>query len=840
MVNFKLKKAAIYRAVLLDKFFFIKRASIFGKFSLLLSLGFLGLFFTKDYFSLGEVLVKQENFLPSSLFFFSLFLLFSQVELFFEEFVKKPKNLMSVDEGVENIDKINVADFLSFESAKIIEKVDKEGGIDSYLLLYHLLKDSRNMNFVFSRALIDRKHSVQELKNIFSQRGKLNEQSYSDCFLKTVADALYVTKRRGGDKITNEDIFVSLSEHNEYLREMLYRAGLRREDVFDLAVWELKLKEKESPYLYKNLIKRGRIGMEWASGHTPFLDNFAIDWTRAVRFAGFPEVVGHSKEIESLERVLSRGEMNSAILTGEPGSGRKSIIQKIASKSFLGESLPEVNHRKFLELDIAALLAHADGVEETERLLTEIFNEATNAGNIILIINELHNFVGGEQRPGVIDISGIISSFLHIPDFRVVGITSYLGYRQNIEKNPAILSLLEKIEIKEATKRDTLALLKRKSLSLERKYKMLISFSAIKQVIDVSDRYIKNVPFPEKALDILEEAVVHANQHGENILLPRHANNIVSERTEIPVGEADIKEKEVLLNMENLIHERMVNQEGAVKAVSYALRRSRADMDTRKGLIGSFLFLGPTGVGKTEMARSIADIYFGAEKKVNRIDMSEFQSISDASRLIGSPTNEGILTSGVREDPFSLILLDEIEKAHPDILNLFLQVLDEGHITDGMGRKVDFQNAMLIATSNAGYQVILDAVENNSDWDETKDKLLKSVFTKGVFRPEFVNRFDEVVLFKPLSKEDLTKIVGFQLKKLAKSLKKKDIEFIITEELERKIVEIGGNTGFGAREIQRSIQNNIGDVLSSAILKDELKRGDSFSFNEEDFSIIKK
>jgi len=834
MVNFQLKKTAIYRALLLDKIIFFKRAEIFSKLFLIISLIFIFLFLTKDLF------LEDRNFLSFSAFSFSLFLFFSQIELFFENYLKKTKNLMSLEEAIKSIEKINIADFLDFESAKIVEKADKRGGVDSFLLLYFLLKESKNMDFIFYRILIDKKQASQDLENIFDKRGRVKGEDYSECFLKTMADALYTAKERGGEKITNEDIFVSLGEHNDYLREILYRAGLRRNDVLDLARWQLQAKENENPLLYKNLIKRGRLGIEWASGHTPFLDNFALDWTKAMKFSGFPETVGHKKEAESLERILSRNEMNSVILVGEPGSGRKSIIQKVIKKSFLGESIEEVNHRRFLEVDLSSLLAYADGIEETERMLDEIFREATRAGNIILIINDFHNFVGGEKRPGVIDISGVISPYLHLPDFRVIGITSYLGFQQNIEANPSILSLLEKIEVKEATEEDTLLLLQRKSLFLERKYKMLISFSALKKTISLSARYIKNTPFPEKALDVLEEAAVHVNQKKEQILLPQHIEKIVTERTEIPVGEIDTNEKEVLLNMEQLIHERMVNQETAVKAVSYALRRSRADVDTRKGLIGSFLFLGPTGVGKTEMARAIADVYFGNEKKVNRVDMSEFQNVSDVSRLIGSSSSEGILTSGVREDPFSLVLLDEIEKAHPDILNLFLQVLDEGHITDGMGRKVDFQNAMLIATSNAGYQIILDAVEKKEDWGEVKKRILKSLFSQGIFRPEFINRFDEVVLFKPLSKEDLVSIAGFQLEKLVKNLENKEINFMITEELKKKIVEISYDPVFGAREMQRAIQNNIGDVLSSAILREELKKGDSFSINEEDFSIIIK
>ncbi len=760
--------------------------------------------------------------------------------MFFEDHLKKPKLLISISEAAENIESINIADFLDFESAGIIEKTEKMGGVDSYLLLFFLLRDAKEMDFVFYRILMDKEQSVRELENMFRERGRVNGGGYSECFTKTIIDAFNIAKERGNERITNEDIFVALGEHNGYLQNNLYQKGLQKKDIFKLTSWQIRAKHQEDPWLYKNLIKRGRIGIEWSAGYTPFLENFSIDWTRAMKLAGFPETIGHEREADSLERVLSRNEINSTVLVGEPGAGRKSIIQKIIKKSFLGEGLPEINHRRFLELDLLTVATYAQGIEETERVLDEIFQETVKAGNIILIINDFHIFIDGEQKPGVIDISGVLAPYLHIPQFRIIGVTSYLGFRQNIEQKSSLLSLLEKIEVKEATEEDTLLLLERKALFLERKYRKLISFTAIKRTISLSARYIQNAPFPEKALDILEEAVVHINQKRKGILLASDVERIVSERIEIPVGEADAKEKDVLLNMENLLHERIVNQNEAVKAISLALRRSRADVDTRKSLIGSFLFLGPTGVGKTEMAKAIAGIYFGAEKKVNRIDMSEFQSISDISRLIGSSTEDGVLTSGIRDDPFSLILLDEIEKAHPDILNLFLQVLDEGHLTDGKGRKVDFQNSMLIATSNAGYQAILQAVEEKEDFAEIKKKIIKKLFRDSVFRPEFVNRFDEVALFKPLSKEDLLLVAQLELNKMAKNLEKKDMKFDITEELKKKIVEISYDPIFGAREMQRAIQNNIGDTLSSAILRGELERGDSFTVNAEDFTLQKK
>ncbi|PIR71645.1 MAG: hypothetical protein COU43_01445, partial [Candidatus Nealsonbacteria bacterium CG10_big_fil_rev_8_21_14_0_10_37_25] len=269
-----------------------------------------------------------------------------------------------------------------------------------------------------------------------------------------------------------------------------------------------------------------------------------------------------------------------------------------------------------------------------------------------------------------------------------------------------------------------------------------------------------------------------------------------------------------MLNLENLIHQRIINQEEAVKDVSAALRRARAQVTIRKGTIGSFLFLGPTGVGKTETSKALAEIYFGSEVRMIRLDMSEFQDVKDIPRLIGSPVQEGLLTTQVREKPFSLILVDEVEKAHPNILNLFLQVLDEGRLTDGLGRKIDFKNTIIIATSNAGYQIILEALSEKVEWQKVKERLLNYCFEKAIFRPEFINRFDAVVVFEPLSKKNLLDIAQLLLQKLKKNLAEKEIEFIITPALKEKIVELSYDPTFGARKMQRVIQDKLGNVLA--------------------------
>jgi ATP-dependent Clp protease ATP-binding subunit ClpC len=832
MANFNLKKSAIYPALTLGKIVFFRRADIFKIFFL-----FGGVVFSIAY-SFNFCFETKWPFLEFAILFFVLSLVFFEVDLFFRKYLKNPKLLIDNDVATENIEEVNIADFLSYESAVIFEEAQKVKGADSHTILLVLLEKTKDMDFVFHRALIDKNLIIYDLRSVVQER-KNNNDTYSHCFLKTIKDSLFVAEKRKAKKITPEDIFVALIDNNRYLQEVIYKKEINKEDVFQLTSWNLRLKEKENPFLYRNLLKKGSIGLEWTSGYTPFLDRFSRDITNEVKRGGFQETIGHQEEIKSVERVLSRGEVNSPIIVGEPGAGRRSVVRQIAKNSFLGVGAESVKHRRFLEVDLPLIISCFDNKEDVRSTIDKIFTEAYRAGNIILTINNFHNFVGEKEKMGVVDISGVLSSYLQVPSFRVIGVTNYTGFRKTVEKNERITSLMEKIEIKEVDEKETLLLLERFGLYFERRYKRMISFIALKEVISLSDRYIMKSCFPEKAIDLLEETMTYVSQLEDYIVLPSHVQKIVSEKTEVPVGKIDNKEKKILLDMEKLLGERIIGQERAVKAVSLALRRNRAGVDLRKGLIGSFLFLGSTGVGKTETAKALADIYFGSKKRVNRIDMSEFQSISDVSRLIGSFQEEGVLVSGVKEDPFSLILLDEIEKAHPDILNLFLQVLDEGHITSGRGEKIDFRNCMLVATSNAGYQIINEVLEQNDDLQEAKEKILKTIFRKSIFRPEFVNRFDEVVLFNSLKKEDLLFIADINLEKIKKHLKKKDIDFEISSELKKKIVEISYDPLFGAREMQRVIQNKVGDSLSSAILKGKIKRGDSFKVNPENFKIIK-
>jgi ATP-dependent Clp protease ATP-binding subunit ClpC len=528
------------------------------------------------------------------------------------------------------------------------------------------------------------------------------------------------------------------------------------------------------------------------------------------------------------------------LIVGDPAADRKSIVKALAQRCYLGTSLRELNNKRVVELDTVLLATQISDFEKLESTLDQIFSEVVASGNVILVIDNLDNFVGQKvQKAGTFDISGVLSKYLPLPAFKFIALTSHEGLHKDIEENSSFANSFEKVEVVEVTEAETINILQSVALDLEYAHKILVLYPSIREIVNLTARYMPSLPFPQKALDILEESVVYVQRLREKVVLPHHIAEIISKKTDIPVGKMEVKEKEVLLNLENLIHSRIINQQEAVSEISIAMRRARMGIGSKTRPMGTFLFLGPTGVGKTETAKALAQIYFGSEQKMIRIDMSEFQAISDIPRLIGatSPVEmQGLLTTPVRETPFSLVLLDEIEKAHPNILNLFLQVLDEGHITDGQGRKVVFTSTIIICTSNAGADIIFKQIESNQALE--KDKLLDAIFEKNIFRPEFVNRFDATVIFHPLTKDNLLQIAQLSLQDLQKNLKQKDIDFNITEPLKEKIVELSYKPEYGAREMRRVVQDKVENAVAQALLSDKIKKGDRFQINQETFEMI--
>ncbi|MFH1967964.1 MAG: ATP-dependent Clp protease ATP-binding subunit [bacterium] len=781
---------------------------------------------------------------------------------------------LKLSEAANSPENYNLAEFLGFNSSKIIDSAIKlsekrKRAVDSTSLFYSAVKESKDINLICSRLGLDIKKLQEDLKNCLEkseQKIKSNEV-FSEDFQKAILEALNAAKDMGHETIGEKEILIGLAKHNEFFKKTLVEFDLKEKDVENMAVWldsaENSLERSRKFWSYENLSRAGSVGRDFASGYTVTLDQFSIDWRSVVSKWAFKEIIGHKKEIENAEMILARSGLSNVLIVGEPGTGRKSIVEALAQKCYLENSLPELNNKRVVELDLVQLSSRIQNFEKMESVLDRIFSETVSSGNVILVIDELHNFVGQkQQKPGTVDISGILSKYLAVPKFQFIGITTYDGLHRRIEQNRSFSDSFRKVEVSEISEPETIRLLQNCALDFEYKHKILILYPAIREIVNLTARYMPSIPFPKKAIDVLDEAVVYVQTLKEKVLLPHHIAEIISQKTEIPVGKMDAKEKEVLLSLEKLIHQRIVNQEEAVKEISIAMRRARAGIGSGKRPMGTFLFMGPTGVGKTETSKALSQIYFGrsspdkasgghspsqishseiweGKEKMIRLDMSEFQAISDIPRLIGavSPVEmQGLLTTPVRETPFSLVLLDEVEKAHPDILNLLLQILDEGHITDGQGRKVVFTNTIIICTSNAGADMIFAQVESGKSLD--KQVLLGKLIDKGIFRPEFINRFDATVIFHPLTKENLLDISELMLNKLKSNLKEKEIDFEITDPLKEKIVEMSYKPEFGAREMRRVIQDNIESAVAEALLSDKLKKTNRFEINPENFEVL--
>lgn len=852
MFNFNLKKTAVFQAAKQERFPLFKFAKFFSQlFLFLFILSLLLVFFS----FMGAVSSNMAVKTPA--IFLALWLLFWDISLFTDLKIKRPEMASKISDAVLDIDNYNLAEFLSLQSAKIAGEAinfcrKRKIAVNSTSLFYSAVKASKEIAIISFRLGLNAKKLQEDLKNYLEKTqkqpdptaGREGPEPFSEDFQNTIKEAANISNARGRETIGEKEILAALAKHDEFFKKVLIDADLKNTDIENLTLWldsaENLLEKSKQFWTYENLLRQGSLGKDWASGYTITLDQFAIDWRRVVSKWAVREIIGHQKEIEQSEMVLARSNMSNVLLVGDQGTGRKSIVEAIAQKCYLGASLPELNNKRVVELDLVTLIARIQDPEKLEAILDQIFSEVVASGNVILAIDELQNFVGQSQaKPGVVDISGILSKYLPIPNFQFIAITDYSGLHKNIEANPSFAQFFRKIEVSEITESETIRILQSAALELEYKSKILILYPSIREIVNLTGRYMPSLPFPKKALDVLDETAVYIQTLKEKVVMPHHVAKIISDKTEIPVGKMDVKEKEVLLNLEDLIHKRIINQQEAVKEISIAMRRARAGIASKKRPMGTFLFLGPTGVGKTETSKALAQIYFGSEDKMIRIDMSEFQAISDIPRLVGavSPIEmQGLLTTPVRETPFSLILLDEVEKAHPNILNLFLQVLDEGHITDGQGRKVVFTNTIIICTSNAGAEMIFEAAELGRAVE--KDALLEVLFQKQIFRPEFINRFDAAVIFKPLTKDNLLKISELMLQSLQKNLKEKEIDFEITEPLKEKIVELSYKPAYGAREMRRVIQNKVENVVAQALLTEKLKKADKFEIDPENFELL--
>ncbi len=617
-------------------------------------------------------------------------------------------------------------------------------------------------------------------------------------------------------------------EFYEPFKKIVDDNNLKLPDVEHAAGWVDKLSlQKNIPIIFdlEKIKSMSGIGVDWAYGFTVEFDKFSRDMTKI--YTAYPFLIGRDEELDKMQRILMKTESNNLLLIGDPGVGRHILVETLAFRIRSGECRKELSHKRILSLDMHSLISAKPSILEVKGVASEIISEASRAGNIFVAIDEIDKFVASGD--GRIDLTDVLMKFAD-SDIGFIGITDSFSYHKFIETNSELDHSFEKITLNPPTMD---VLLEELELSIvpvmEKKHKIFITYPSVKKAIEDAEKYITSTPFPGKAIELLDQSAVFAKTRcNSQILLPQFIDQFIAEKLSLPMGELKKTEKDRLLNIEKIMHQRVINQEKAIEAVASAIRRSRLGISSDKKPVGTFLFLGPTGVGKTETAKALAHAYFGDENNMLRFDMGAYQKEEGLERLIGSIKigSPGELTSRLRDKPFSLILLDEIEKADKQIYNLFLTLIDEGYITDYLGHKIYANNSIIIATSNAGAEFIRQSLTKGITGDELKKTLLDFVQKENIYSPEFLNRFDEVVVFTTLSEGQMREVARLMLEKLNKRLSAKEISVDITPDLIRKLASFGYDPQFGARSMNRTITEKIEDQVARKLLEGSVKKGD--------------
>ena len=735
---------------------------------------------------------------------------------------------------------------------------------------------------------------IEELISTGENTLVAEKDGYSPRTQHILAKAQEEANRLGYEKIGTEHLLLSIVKEGDCAASRLLNTmGVSLQKLFT----DILNAMGEDPAKYREEYTRSR---KTNGSLTPTLDQYSRDLTEMAAAGLLDPVVGRKQETERVIQILSRRGKNNPCLIGEPGVGKTAIVEGIAESIVNGTVPGLLAGKRLVSLDMSGLVAKSKYRGEFEERIKKVINEVTAAGNVILFIDELHTIIGAGGAEGSLDASNILKPAMARGEVQVIGATTIEEYRKYVEKDAALERRFQPVTVEEPSIEEAVEILKGIRTLYEKHHEVEISDEGIEAAVTLSARYVSDRFLPDKAIDLMDEAAakvrlgllgapgkrngLHREIHETELQMEEHLKNgeielvredkerkalllkelekqekkskgtsgkklpvigeneiadIVAGWTKIPVNKLTENEAARLKKLEDVLKKRVIGQEEAVTAVSKAVRRGRVGLKDPKRPIGSFLFLGPTGVGKTEVSKAFAEAVFGKEDAMIRVDMSEYMEKHSVSKLIGSPPgyvghdDGGQLSEKVRRNTFSVILFDEIEKAHPDVFNILLQVLDEGHITDSQGRKVDFKNTIIIMTSNAGAQAIIEPKrlgfgnkeDEKQDHQKMKDSVMEEV--KRIFKPEFLNRIDEIIVFRALNKEDMGKIVTILVKELQKRCKEQlNLDLVVRDAAKNYIVEQAYDRKYGARPLKRKIQDEIEDRLAEEIIAGNVKAGD--------------
>ena len=734
-----------------------------------------------------------------------------------------------------------------------------------------------------------------------------DRDGYSPRAIKVLEEAYRQTERFETERTGTEHILLALIKEGENVAiRLLNTLGISLQKVYV----DTLIAMGQDGALYKEDLTKKQGGRK--KGGASVLDQYSRDLTALARKGELDPVIGREEEIGRVIQILSRRTKNNPCLIGEPGVGKTAVVEGLALRIVEGEGPFTVQDKRVLTLDLSGMVAGSKYRGEFEERIKKVIKEVIADGNVILFVDEMHTIIGAGGAEGAIDASNILKPSLARGEIQLIGATTISEYRKYVEKDAALERRFQPVNVEEPSEEEAVRILKGIAGKYEEHHHVTIREDAIEAAVALSTRYINDRNLPDKAIDLIDEAAaalrlksMHVpekmkemaeeitkidvqiersirmeafSQAGElkrnqNALMKKYDRmkqrfdrsqterkyvvgeneiaEVVAMWTKIPVKRLTEKESERLLKLESILHQRVIGQEEAVSAVARAMRRGRVGLQDPNRPIGSFLFLGPTGVGKTELSKALAEAMFGSENALIRVDMSEYMEGHSVSKMIGSPPGYvgfdegGQLSEKVRRNPYSVVLFDEIEKAHPDVFNILLQVLDDGHITDSKGRKVNFKNTILIMTSNAGAQRIVDPKnlgfsvqsDEKKDYDKMKSGVMEEV--KRLFKPEFINRIDEIMVFHPLHKENMKQIITLLARNLSKRCKEQmDISLTLTSSLKEFIIEEHADSKMGARPLKRAIQTVIEDALAEEILAGRIKPGDNVSVGVRDKKVV--